>query len=386
MTTRAIRRVVLTANNVGGLGGVSTFLRTTARAFAERGYDVELVGFDQVEMHGDFSGLRVRTMFDRPTPETPRRSDYVLGARDPRYRRRRADVDELRKAGQRRLATYLEELGGETAIICAQVFAMENFLGAGFDPWNRTGPLTFGQHHGSFFDAKSGGYVPRIRRAYAGLDRFVALTAEDAELFTLAGVPSTTSIPNMVTMPESDADAQSRTVVSLGRYHKQKRLDRMIQAWHQLSAEFPHWRLDLWGEGILRPDLQRLIDQLDESRAITLRGATSDVAGVLSGAALNVLTSDHEGLPIAIVEASRRSVPTVAMDCCPGIRELIDDGETGTVVPAKSTMAMVEALRTLMTEHDTRLEMGREACVRSRQYSPDSVLDRWEEEFERALR
>lgn len=381
-----IRRIVLTANNVGGLGGVSTFLRTMAQSFSHRGYDVELVGFDQVEMHGDFSGLRVHTMFDRPTPESPRADDYLLGARDPRFRRRRAELDAARTAGQRKLASFIKTLDGETAVICAQVFTMENFLAAGFDPRDRSGPLTFGQHHGSFFDASTGGYVRRILKAYSGLDRFVALTEEDAELFTRAGVPSATSIPNPVTMEEGKPNPDARRLVSLGRYGEEKRLDRMIQAWHQLAPEFPEWQLDLWGEGDQRPKLQRLIDQLGLSGSAFLRGATNEVAEVLSNSAVNLLTSDTEGLPLAIVEASRRGVPTVAMDCGSGIRALIDDGETGIVVPAKSTMATVSALRTLMSDHNLRVDMGQAALNRSRVYYPEVVLDRWEEEFERALR
>lgn len=384
--TQPIRRIVITANNVGGLGGVGTFMRTLGHAFAARGYEVDLVGFDQVETHGDFSGLRTHTMYDRPTPPTPRAADYILGARHPRYRTRRDELDAVRADGQKRLAGFLESVGPETAIICTQVFAMENFLQAGFDPFDRRGPITFGQHHGSFESARRASHLRRILRAYAGLDRFVALTDEDARLFEKAGVPSTTAIPNPVTTAEAEASPDSRTAVSLGRYDAQKRLDRMIQAWHHVSAEFPDWRLDLWGEGDERDDLQSLIDRLGEGDSITLRGATTDVEGVLSGAALNLLTSDHEGLPIAIVEASRRSVPTIAMDCCPGIGALIAHEETGTVVPAGSTMAMVEALRTHMSDRERRLQMGEAARVRSRQYYPDAVLDRWEEEFEKALR
>lgn len=381
-----IRRILLAANNLGGIGGIGTFMRTMAESFSARGYDIGLIGFDQVDAHLDLSGFETFTVFDRPTPESLGAKGLLLGRNDPRFRRRRAEIDALRQRGAERLARKLPEYGAETALICTQVFAMENFLRAGFDPFDRSGPLTFGQHHSSFEAARAGGYLPRILSAFAGVDRFVALTEKDAERFTSAGVPSATAIPNPVTLEPAAGDPTSRAVLTLGRYSKEKRLDRVIHAWARLRAEFPDWRLELWGEGELRGELKALIDELGLDESAELMGATTDVAGVLSRGAIHVLSSDAEGLPLAIVEAARRSVPTVAMDCAPGISSLIEDGVTGRVVAPKSVMALIDTLRMMMRDGEERTRMGEAARAQSMRFLPEAIVARWEAEFERALR
>ena len=381
-----IRKVLLTANDLGGLGGVSTFIVAMAREFARLNYEVSLVGFDCVGTAAGFDEFETLTVFDEDSTDMPSSRDYLLGVRDPRFRLRRREVQQKRRHQLAKLQPVLSDLDSETAVVCAQVFAMENFLEAGFKPRDRRGPIVFGQHHESFRHARSGTYLRRMLKSYSDIDRMVALTQTDADLFTLAGIPATTAIPNPVATPESDPNYESRTVVSLARYAPEKRQERILYAWSELHSDFPGWDLQLWGEGQERESLEALIHELGIGGTARLMGRTNEVAAVFSSSAVNVLTSDSEGLPISIVEASRRSVPTIAMDCAPGISELIDDGVTGVVVPAKSTAAFVSSLRDLMADSDKRLRMGLAARTRSARYSPDVIIGRWEEEFERALR
>jgi len=381
-----IQKVVLMANNIGGLGGVSTFVRTMAREFTRRGYEVMLLGFDKVDAEVDLSEFTRFTAFDSPTPVTVNPRTRVLGKADPAVIVSRRRLDKLRERGRARLQTVLPHFDSRTAIICTQVFGMEQLLKAGFDPSDRSGPLTFGQHHSSFQAARSGGYVRRMLDAYTDIDRFVALTEPDARDFQLAGIPSVSAIPNPLDMPEVSADPASRTVATVARLHEVKRLDRLLFAWAQICRSFPDWKLEIWGSGPDEEPLVRLIDELDLTASAYLKGPTSNVSGVLANSAITVLSSDEEGLPLSIVEAARARLPTVSVDCAPGIRELIDDGITGIVTPPRSVEGLAAGLRALMGDDNARRTMGAAAQQKARQWSPAAIGDRWEEEFERALR
>ncbi|MCT1874224.1 glycosyltransferase [Brevibacterium luteolum] len=381
-----IEKIVIVANNIGGLGGVSTFVRTMAREFTRRGYEVLLLGFDQVDAEVDLSEFTSFTAFDAPTPETVDPRTRVLGKADPAVIASHRRLEKLRGRGRERLKMVLPEFDARTAVICTQVFGMERLLDAGFDPGNRNGPLTFGQHHSSFQAARVGGYVRRMLEAYKDIDRFVALTEADARDFQLAGIPSVSTIANPLDMPEVIPDPRSRTVTTVARIHKVKRIDRMLFAWSQVCQSFPDWNLEIWGSGPEEESVARLIAELGLGSSAFLMGPTSNVPDVLAHSALTVLSSDEEGLPLSIVEAARAGLPTVSVDCAPGIRELIDDGITGIVTPPRSVEGLAAGLRALMDDDHARRTMGAAAQQKARQWSPAAIGDRWEEEFERALR
>lgn len=383
---KQIQKVVLVANNIGGLGGVSTFVRTMAREFTHRGYEVMLLGFDKVDAEVDLSEFTSFTAFDAPTPSTVNPRTRVLGKADPAVIVSRRRLAKLRERGRQRLQPVLPQFDSRTALICTQVFGMEQLLDAGFDPSDRSGPLTFGQHHSSFQAANARGYVRRILAAYKDIDRFVALTEPDARNFQLAGIPSVSAIPNPLDMPEVSADPASRTVTTVARLHEVKRLDRLLFAWAQICRRFPHWKLEIWGSGPDAAPLVRLIDELDLKSSAALKGPASNVSEVLANSALTVLSSDEEGLPLSIVESARAGLPTVSVDCAPGIRELIDDGVTGIVTPPRSVEGLAAGLAALISDDERRLAMGAAAQQKARQWSPEAIGDRWEEEFERALR
>ena len=381
-----IQRVVLAANNVGELGGVGTFMRVLGNALVDRGFEVQLLGFDVVEEHGDFSGLETFTCFTEPNPGRPRAGDYALGADDPRFKRAVRKWNAFRSIGFDRVQPIISGFDDNTAVIVSQVWAMENLVDAGFHPRDRKGPIVFGQHHASFEQAKAGGYTNRIKRAFTEADRFVALTDEDARLFTEDGIPAAISIPNPVSLNFGKADRSSKTVVTLARYAEIKRLDRLVAAWSELRSEFPDWSVELWGEGPEREALQAQIDENGLQSCVRLMGRSSDVSEVLAHAAVNVVCSESEGLPFSIVESARYEVPTVAIDCCPGIRALIDDDHSGVVTPRGSILGLIDGLRRALQDDNERLRMGQNAATSSARFLPEPVVDRWCEEFERALR
>ncbi|KHS53863.1 glycosyl transferase group 1 [Brevibacterium linens] len=372
-------------NEADRLGGVGRFMNEMAMGFYRRGYACEIVGIapapeGHLQSYTRPVEIAVRTMMPDHAPaewNIRNDADRKDRRRVARYRRRM----ELRRIAVERLRHLLKEWGPSTLIICTQVFAMEHMVEAGYDANDFNMPRVVGQYHGSFYGAKlTGKDVRRVTESYRNVDKTVFLTEEDATLFRKQGLNNTFWIPNPVSAPDSQNTVRRNTFFALGRYDEEKGLHFLLSAWESIAGLIPDWNLELYGEGELRPQLQRMIDDNSIPRA-DLMGKTDRVGDVIASSKVHVLSSVHEGLPIAIVEAGLLGAPTVAFDCAPGIRELIESGRNGIVVPLQNIKILAEEMLRLARDESLLSTLSRHCAEDMQRYSPSAIVDRWENLF-----
>lgn len=87
---------------------------------------------------------------------------------------------------------------------------------------------------------------------------------------------------------------------------------------------------------------------------------TDDIVSELAKSDIFVLHSYREGAPRAILEASALCIPTVGADAI-GVRELVEDGETGYLTPLKEARPIADAIIDLIDNPERRVAMGRAA-------------------------
>ena len=148
-------------------------------------------------------------------------------------------------------------------------------------------------------------------------------------------------------------------VAFVGRLTRIKRGERFIALARALESEFAGAVFVVVGDGPEREMLER--DAAGLSNAV-FAGWQSDMAQVYSASDLLVLTSDNEGMPVALIEGAMQGVPAVATDVG-AVRQVVADGETGFVVPDAD--AMTKAVRQLIGDESLRHEMGRSAARRA---------------------
>lgn len=85
------------------------------------------------------------------------------------------------------------------------------------------------------------------------------------------------------------------------------------------------------------------------------------------------LASDWEGTPLAVMEAMAAGLPVVA-SAVGGVPELVVDGETGLLIPARDAAALAEALERMAAQPAVRAAMGSAARQRSRMFSEDRMI------------
>ncbi len=157
------------------------------------------------------------------------------------------------------------------------------------------------------------------------------------------------AIPNPVPEPEAFPPRRPRRpaavpcLVAVGRLTRQKNHALLIDAVAELRTRRP-LRLEILGDGPLRLDLETRIARLGLEDTVALRGHVRDVPERLAAADLFVLSSDYEGLPLALLEAMAAGCPVVATDCPHGPAEVLENGRWGRLVPVGQTDALAAAI------------------------------------------
>jgi L-malate glycosyltransferase len=143
--------------------------------------------------------------------------------------------------------------------------------------------------------------------------------------------------------------------------HKGQRY--LVDAAHLVVQEVPDARFVILGEGELREHLERQVREYRLEKHVLLPGFRTDVLGCIKGFDLFVMSSVTEGLGTSLLDAMACGKPIVATDAG-GIPEVVDQGVSGTIVPARDARAMANAIVELLSDEGRRRSMGEAGLAR----------------------
>ena len=173
---------------------------------------------------------------------------------------------------------------------------------------------------------------------------------------------------------------RERRIVGVGRLHEQKNFPLLINAFTSISDQYPDYILEIYGEGVLRDELQKLIDKNGLNNRIVLKGARKDIHDCIYKASLFVLTSDYEGMPNALIEAMALGLPCISTDWRPGaVRGLIEDGKNGLVTSLNEVDELAAKIRYVLDNSDEAEQMGKNASKIMETHKHKLVFDKWNE-------
>jgi len=134
-------------------------------------------------------------------------------------------------------------------------------------------------------------------------------------------------------------------ILAVGRLSPEKGFDLLLQAFANLRRGFPQADLTILGEGRERPALEMLAWVLGLGSSVRMPGHVAYPAQWYPEATVFVLSSRHEGLPNALLEAAAGGLPIVATRASAGLMSLIE-GQPGVwVAPETSAAGLAETLR-----------------------------------------
>lgn len=152
----------------------------------------------------------------------------------------------------------------------------------------------------------------------------------------------------------------------------------LLEAIARLRTRGLNVHLLLAGEGPLRSDLEQTVAALGLQTDVRFLGHCPQIERVFAALDIFALSSSSEGLSNTILEAMASGLPVVATNVG-GADELVDEGRTGLLVPARSPDALAAALARLATDAPLRLAMGAAARRRSEaDFDLPAVVRRYE--------
>ncbi len=180
--------------------------------------------------------------------------------------------------------------------------------------------------------------------------------------------------------PASDRGPKVTVVANL---HPYKGHERLLRAWQRVRVELPSAHLTVVGDGVERPALERLGEQVGISGAVTFAGSVDDPRPFLRDAQVVALTSDSEGFPNALLEAMATGRPVVATRVG-GTPELVRDELDG-FLTSLDPEDIARRLLELLGDADLRRRMGASARARAEAFTWDRVVEQTERVYRDVL-
>lgn len=164
-----------------------------------------------------------------------------------------------------------------------------------------------------------------------------------------------------------DLGDQQPVVMTVGRLEPPKGQRHLIDSVPGLVSRFPDLAVLVLGRGHLHAQLAAHARALGVGSAVRLLGHRTDARMLLDAADVFVLPSLYEGMPLAVLEAMEAGLPVVATDVT-GSAEVVVDGQTGYLVPARDPRALGQALAGLLGDAGRRARYGTAGQLRYRQH------------------
>ena len=169
--------------------------------------------------------------------------------------------------------------------------------------------------------------------------------AKEGKIFVLPNIINS-KFERLIDSENWNTVGRNVRLIAIGRLEKQKDYETLLKAIEILdSRESGKYQLDILGEGGQRQKLTHLISRLNLSSCVRLRGFQDNPEDFLSSSDVFVMSSIHEGLPNAIIQALRVGLPVVSTDCNFGPAEILDHGKFGWLCPVGDADSLASAIQ-----------------------------------------
>lgn len=169
-------------------------------------------------------------------------------------------------------------------------------------------------------------------------------------------------------------------ILSVGRFMAQKNQAELIKAFSQMKDEVPGAILRIVGDGVLRPQLTALVEELGLGDRVQLPGTVKDMPLEYARCTLVVVPSRYESFGLVTAEALAAARPVVGFADCVGTNELIESGVNGWLLDGSGdrVSTLAKGMSILLKDDSLRARLAEAGPKSVVVYSLPSVVDAWD--------
>jgi glycosyltransferase involved in cell wall biosynthesis len=179
---------------------------------------------------------------------------------------------------------------------------------------------------------------------------------------------------------EGETPCDALIISTAGRLAPEKNMEVLLKSFAKLRRDL-NVRLWVIGDGPERRNLEYLAASLNLTDSVVFWGFQENPYKFIGRSDVFVHTSLFEGFGNIILEAMACGVPVIATDCPFGPCEIINNGETGMLVPVSDEPALTQALKLVLEDKGLRDLFIKNAYVRLIDFTPESMVRHYEDIF-----
>ena len=153
----------------------------------------------------------------------------------------------------------------------------------------------------------------------------------------------------------------NKRIVCLANLRPQKNHILLLEVAYKSKEEYPDWTFHLVGKDFkdsYSKKIKDLIEEKDLQKHVFLYGSCDDVSSILKQCQIGVLTSDSEGLPVALLEYGFQKLAVISTTVGE-IPSVIEDKKNGLLVNCNDNVSFTNSLFKLMADKSFRDSLGK---------------------------
>ena len=236
--------------------------------------------------------------------------------------------------------------------------------------------------HGNYYNNWGSRVFPYFRRFAAKYsDAMVVLTEKDKQNYreNINTNKPIYVIANPMKRNEYQYDVNSKIILSAGLLLPIKGFDKAIQVAAKVLPKYPEWKWIICGEGPERSKLESMIREFGVEEQVLLLGTVQNMDMIYQKAAMYVLTSEMEGLPMVLLEAKSWGLPIVSFDIMTGPSDIISDGVNGYLIKPYDINDMANKVEILVKDDKIRDMFSNNSQHETDKFDFSNIIKKWEQ-------
>lgn len=239
--------------------------------------------------------------------------------------------------------------------------------------------------HANFYQDQGVSFIQKVRQfELKHCDAYVLLTEKDKMNFEQYCTIRTKlrKIYNIAPcLSDCDYNHNSKQIISVGHIHKIKNFIVIPEIGKIIFRKHPDWSWKIYGSttGV---EYEKIIEKIHEyglEKNIIFAGRNSNMQDEYRKAAMYVMTSLQEGLPMVLLEAKANKLPLISFDIQTGPDEIIRHGVNGYLVQNYNIEEMTNRILELIENEEQRIRFSQNSYLDLEKFSPDVIVQQWYE-------